>query len=108
MINFNENVCELFFCLCFLLFLCSKEDVERYKQKDFLEEMLREMTGEFPALSQVFVTERDLYLARSLRNAASMLPSHNGKLMFWKDLLLKSVGLVSGSAVLLLPGDLVV
>ena len=28
------------------------------------------MTGEFPALSHVFVTERDIYLANSLRLAA--------------------------------------
>jgi pheromone shutdown protein TraB len=48
----------------------SKEEVERCKQKDLLEEMLREMTGEFPALSRVFVTERDIYLANSLRLAA--------------------------------------
>jgi len=48
----------------------SKEEVEKCKQKDLLEEMLREMTGEFPALSEVFVKERDMYLANSLRLAA--------------------------------------
>lgn len=48
----------------------SKEEVERCKQKDLLEEMLAEMTGEFPELSQVFVTERDIYLAYSLQMAA--------------------------------------
>jgi len=50
--------------------LCSKEEVERCKQKDLLEEMLHEMTGEFPALSKVFVAERDIFLANSLRLAA--------------------------------------
>ena len=50
--------------------LFSKEEVERCKQKDLLEEMLHEMTGEFPALSRVFVTERDIFLANSLRLAA--------------------------------------
>lgn len=50
--------------------LCSKEEIERCKQKDLLEEMLHEMTGEFPALSQVFVAERDIFLANSLRVAA--------------------------------------
>ena len=50
--------------------LSSKEEVERCKQKDLLEEMLHEMTGEFPALSRVFVTERDIFLANSLRLAA--------------------------------------
>ena len=52
----------------------SKEDVERCKQRDLLEEMLREMTGEFPALSKVFVTERDQYLAHSLHVAARPVP----------------------------------
>ena len=48
----------------------SKEDVERCKQKDLLAEMLAEMTGDFPKLYEVFVKERDQYLARSLRLAA--------------------------------------
>lgn len=52
----------------------SKEEVEKCKQKDLLEEMLREMTGEFPALSKVFVSERDIYLANSLRLAARPKP----------------------------------
>ncbi|CAH1265649.1 TRABD [Branchiostoma lanceolatum] len=53
----------------------SKEEVEKCKQRDLLEEMLAEMTGEFPALSRVFVTERDQYLANSLRLAARPVPS---------------------------------
>ena len=44
--------------------------MERCKKKDLLEEMLEEMTGEFPALSRVFVQERDLCLAHSLQLAA--------------------------------------
>lgn len=48
----------------------SKEDVEKCKQKDLLEEMLKEMTGEFPALSKVFVQERDTFLANSLKLAS--------------------------------------
>lgn len=49
----------------------SAEEVERCKQKDLLEEMLEEMTGEFPPLSRVFVQERDLCLAHSLQLAAA-------------------------------------
>uniref|UniRef100_A0A646QG71 TraB domain-containing protein n=1 Tax=Hemiscolopendra marginata TaxID=943146 RepID=A0A646QG71_9MYRI len=49
----------------------SKEEVERCKQRDLLEELLAEMTGEFPALSQVFVKERDIYLTHSLHLAAN-------------------------------------
>lgn len=51
-----------------------KEDVEKCKQKDLLEEMLKEMTGEFPGLSKVFVEERDTFLAHSLKHAAQPLP----------------------------------
>lgn len=47
----------------------SREEVERCKRRDLLEEMLAEMTGEFPALSEVFVKERDLYLTHSLQLA---------------------------------------
>ncbi|KAL8559166.1 hypothetical protein ACOMHN_048413 [Nucella lapillus] len=48
----------------------SKEDVEKCKQRDLLEQLLKEMTGEFPALSQVFVEERDVFLTHSLKMAA--------------------------------------
>lgn len=53
----------------------SKEEVERCKQKDLLEEMLAEMTGEFPDLSRVFVKERDIYLTYSLQMSATNMPS---------------------------------
>ncbi|XP_059153795.1 traB domain-containing protein-like [Physella acuta] len=51
----------------------TKEDVEKCKQKDMLEQMIEEMTGEFPALGRVFVTERDIFLAHSLRKVAQPL-----------------------------------
>lgn len=69
----------------FLFF--SKEDVERCKQKDLLEEMLVEMTGEFPELSRVFVNERDMYLAHMLRTTAVPIKdphSSQGCLVLWK------------------------
>ncbi|KAJ7372063.1 hypothetical protein OS493_021492 [Desmophyllum pertusum] len=55
----------------------SPEDVERCKQKDLLAEMLAEMTGDFPTLYKVFVSERDQYLARSLRLSATPIEIHN-------------------------------
>ena len=58
-------------------FYCSPEDVERCKQKDLLAEMLAEMTGDFPTLYKVFVSERDQYLARSLRLSASPIEIHS-------------------------------
>jgi pheromone shutdown protein TraB len=45
----------------------TKEDVEKCKEKDLLENLLEEMAGDFPALSRVFVNERDVYLAHSLQ-----------------------------------------
>lgn len=48
----------------------SKEEVERCKRRDLLEEMLAEMAGEFPALGTVFVNERDVFLTHSLQLAA--------------------------------------
>ena len=59
------------------LLFCSPEDVERCKQKDLLAEMLAEMTGDFPTLYKVFVSERDQYLARSLRLSATPIEIHN-------------------------------
>jgi len=52
------------------------EEVEKCKERDLLENMLAEMAGEFPALSRVFVTERDLFLAHSLQMAADAFPVH--------------------------------
>nr|CAD7199982.1 unnamed protein product [Timema douglasi] len=49
----------------------SKEEIERCKRRDLLEEMLSEMAGEFPALGTVFVNERDVYLTHSLQLAAA-------------------------------------
>ncbi|XP_063705333.1 traB domain-containing protein isoform X2 [Culicoides brevitarsis] len=45
------------------------EGVEQCKQKDLLEELMKEMTAEFPAFGDVFVKERDLYLCHSLQLA---------------------------------------
>lgn len=56
----------------------TKEEVERFKRSDLLEELLAEMTGEFPALSRVFVTERDYYLAYSLQLAATPIHTAHG------------------------------
>ncbi|KAK7067316.1 hypothetical protein SK128_015862 [Halocaridina rubra] len=53
----------------------SKEEVEKCKQRDFIEEMLAEMTGQFPAISEVFVKERDIYLCHSLQAAAQPVPN---------------------------------
>ncbi|XP_068826811.1 traB domain-containing protein isoform X2 [Capricornis sumatraensis] len=59
--------------LCFLSDPISKDDVERCKQKDLLEQMMAEMVGEFPDLHRAIVSERDVYLTYMLRQAARRL-----------------------------------
>ena len=54
----------------------TKEDVENCKNKDLLQNMLAEMAGEFPALSSVFVDERDIFLCHSLQMASEAVPAH--------------------------------
>lgn len=44
--------------------------MEKCKQKDLLEQTMSEMIGEFPALHQTIVAERDIYLTHILRQAA--------------------------------------
>ena len=43
--------------------------MEKCKQKDLLEQTMSEMIGEFPALHQTIVAERDIYLTHTLRQA---------------------------------------
>lgn len=56
LMSFDENI--------------TKEEVEQCKQKDLLEELMKEMAGEFPAFGEVFVNERDVYLCYSLQMAS--------------------------------------
>ncbi|XP_059191192.1 traB domain-containing protein [Centropristis striata] len=66
--------------LCFLSDPISKEDVEKCKQKDLLEQTMSEMIGEFPALHQTIVAERDIYLTHTLRQATRCVESpHNAQ-----------------------------
>ncbi|MBN3276925.1 TRABD protein, partial [Polyodon spathula] len=55
--------------LCFLSDPISKEDVEKCKQKDLLEQTMSEMIGEFPDLHRTIVAERDIYLTYMLKQA---------------------------------------
>jgi len=68
------NSLQLVWRLAFNKNITTKEDVEKCKQKDLLEQMLKEMSGEFPELGQVFVEERDMYLTFSLQMATTHQP----------------------------------
>lgn len=72
------------------------EDVERCKQSDMLEEMLREMAGEFPALSEIFVHERDEFMSFGLKRLLTQAVAQRQEL-------LKSDQLVDGKSSDLLP-----
>jgi len=52
------------------IFLNSKEEVEACKEKDLLEKMLCDMSGQFPSISRVFVDERDKFLSHTIWLAA--------------------------------------
>ncbi|XP_014209792.1 traB domain-containing protein [Copidosoma floridanum] len=47
----------------------SQEDIEKYKCRDSLEQIMAELVGEYPELGEVFVHERDLFLTHSLQLA---------------------------------------
>lgn len=66
------------------LYSFSKEDIEKFKQKDMLAEILKEMTGDYPKLTNVFVSERDSYMAHTLHKSAKHLPviDENGGRIF--------------------------
>nr|XP_014342861.1 PREDICTED: traB domain-containing protein [Latimeria chalumnae] len=63
--------------LCFLSDPISKDDVEKCKQKDLLEQMMAEMIGEFPDLHRTIVAERDIYLTYMLKQAAKRIELPN-------------------------------
>ncbi|KAL9905628.1 uncharacterized protein ACN2A1_005390 [Glossina fuscipes fuscipes] len=46
------------------------DELEDCKQQDLLEKVTKEMAGEFPGFSNVFIRERDLFLCHSLQLAA--------------------------------------
>ncbi|KAF5273652.1 hypothetical protein FQR65_LT04652 [Abscondita terminalis] len=50
----------------------SKEEIERCKRRDMLEQLLADMAGEYPALGEVFVDERDIYLTHKLQALSSI------------------------------------
>jgi pheromone shutdown protein TraB len=53
----------------------SKEDVEKCKDKDLLQQLLEQLAGEYPEVTEVLVNERDQYLVHTLRQAAE--PVHS-------------------------------
>lgn len=71
----------------------SKDDVEKCKQKDLLEQMMAEMIGEFPDLHRTIVSERDIYLTYMLKQAAKQieLPQASESNCFKADIITSKV-----------------
>ena len=53
-----------------ILISYSAEEIEKYKQKDVIEEMMAKLLADHPSVSQVFINERDIYLTHSLQVAS--------------------------------------
>jgi len=47
----------------------SEEDIEKIRRQDVLSEMMKELAQAMPALKEVLIDERDLYLAEKIRTA---------------------------------------
>lgn len=68
---FRTIICLVFLLIQTIIYLISfsREDVEKFKQSDLLESMLKDMANEYPELGKVFIEERDTYLTYSLQMA---------------------------------------
>eukprot|EP01136_Pigoraptor_vietnamica_P011546 Opistho-1_new@50512 len=47
---------------------CTAEDVERFKERDILGDALAELTRDYPAVFRTIVSERDQFLAHTVRS----------------------------------------
>ena len=56
----------------------TKEDVEKCKNPDTLDAVIAELSVQFPALAEVFVNERDLFLTYSLQLACQPRMTNKG------------------------------
>ncbi|XKL61952.1 hypothetical protein PGB90_001785 [Kerria lacca] len=64
-----QSIC-IFFTLLFSKTDISIEEIEKYKQKDIVEEMMAKLLQDYPDLSYVLINERDIFLTHSLQTAA--------------------------------------
>ncbi|XP_045470598.1 traB domain-containing protein [Harmonia axyridis] len=77
----------------------SKEDIEKCKNRDMLEQILAEFAEHYPEFKEVFVAERDIFLTYSIQNAVSNLDAANrpvGKQDFQKVVAVVGIGHMPG------------
>jgi len=60
----------------------STEDLEKLKHTDLLEELLKELSKDFPDVGNVFVNERDIYIAHHLQMLAKPRIDENGRYFY--------------------------
>uniref|UniRef100_A0A1I8IS74 TraB domain containing n=2 Tax=Macrostomum lignano TaxID=282301 RepID=A0A1I8IS74_9PLAT len=63
----------LAYCLLFSMEAITKEQIEMFKDKDLLEQLLAELGETFPELREVIVDERDRYMAYQFRSLCKPL-----------------------------------
>lgn len=71
----------------------TSDDVEKFKEKDLLEQVLEEMSDQYPELCRVFVKERDLYLAYSLNKCLQSIPVETTSTGFVRPTVVAVVGI---------------
>lgn len=54
----------------------SAEEVEKCKENDVLEQLLLELSNDYPALTRVLLDERNLYMTYMIRQAMHMMSIH--------------------------------
>lgn len=58
----------------------TKEEIERCKRRDFLGDVMAELAMTYPALEEVFVKERDIFLTRALQIACEPVRTQHGSI----------------------------
>ncbi|XP_011495623.1 PREDICTED: traB domain-containing protein-like [Ceratosolen solmsi marchali] len=59
----------------------SREDLEKYKNRNVVEEIIVDLAKEYPVLEEVFIKERDIYLTYSLQLACKPKIGKRGELI---------------------------
>ncbi|XP_050436971.1 traB domain-containing protein [Adelges cooleyi] len=59
-------------------FKITKEDVEKFKNKDLMEALMLQMAADYPELEKVIVDERDKFLTYSLQSCAGIIIDKTG------------------------------
>jgi pheromone shutdown protein TraB len=59
----------------------NQQDIEKYKNRDLVEELISQLASEYPVLEEIFIKERDIYLTYSLQLACKPKIGEFGELI---------------------------